>query len=125
MGDRDVTLLACPFCGGTSYVAVVDDYGSSFSVKCNNPICGGAVRLWATRDRAIAAWNRRASPTDGTAVDTAKVRQDHPSKPPEQRGEERLTDARLVELLGICERATPGAWTATMTEENEPSSPDV
>ena len=52
------SLLPCPHCGGTAYVA--PDYGSSFSVKCNNPICGAAVRLWGTRDGAIAAWNRRA-----------------------------------------------------------------
>lgn len=53
----ETELLPCPFCGGTPYVA--DDYGASFSVKCNNPMCGGAVRLWGTREKAIAAWNRR------------------------------------------------------------------
>lgn len=52
-------LKDCPHCYGSAYVA--DDYGSSFQVKCNNPVCGAAVRLWATREKAITAWNRRAN----------------------------------------------------------------
>lgn len=57
--EETEALKACPFCAGSAYV--VGDYGASYSVKCNNPICGAAVRLWGKREGAIAAWNRRSS----------------------------------------------------------------
>ena len=48
-------LLACPFCGGEA------ELGSPiYYVECTS--CRGGVPSYDSRDEAIAAWNRRATP---------------------------------------------------------------
>lgn len=101
MGDRD--LLPCPWpeCEGN---ADVKSDMPPFFVQCR--ACDSQGPHCETEDEAVIAWNRRASSTDGAAVDSAKVRQGHPSKPPEQeRGEERLGDDAIESLIRYLEQS--------------------
>lgn len=59
-------LLPCPFCGNPN---VTDDEGcfplnharSRWEVRCGNPSCYAHEQQAATREEAIAKWNRRAA----------------------------------------------------------------
>lgn len=54
-------LLACPFCGGKAAVIIYqDDNRDVYAAVCAVHCRGG---YHESRDEAIAAWNRRVSPT--------------------------------------------------------------
>lgn len=60
-------LLPCPFCGGEAIVS--EHYNSmwrenptDFCVRCKKCL-SATMRYYSTRDKAIAAWNRRAERT--------------------------------------------------------------
>lgn len=52
-------LLPCPFCGGADVVASLDG-AQDWRVSCGR--CGAEGGPRETRDEAIDAWNRRATP---------------------------------------------------------------
>lgn len=59
-------LKPCPFCGGKAEVVwmpYINVEGMGLVVECNH--CWAETGYYATREEAIAAWNRRAS--DGRA----------------------------------------------------------
>lgn len=55
--EAEEKLLPCPFCGSVD-VKVIQSTVSGYVATCNE--CWAASRAEATRDDAIAAWNRRA-----------------------------------------------------------------
>jgi hypothetical protein len=52
-------LLPCPFCGHAPRTLRTN---RGQKVVCPNGDCGGETLSWSTKDRAIAAWNKRAAP---------------------------------------------------------------
>lgn len=65
-------LLSCPFCGGDAYSrrSIVNDE-VMYAVFCD--VCDASVSWFMAKERAIAAWNRRADyDGDYTAVETTK-----------------------------------------------------
>ena len=71
--DPMMTLLPCPWCGGLASVEKVDGKVDPlrYSVGCaaDEPLCMGyqSLTTFATEREAIAAWNRRATPSPQTA----------------------------------------------------------
>jgi Lar family restriction alleviation protein len=64
-------LKPCPFCGGDKNIICETEFGfdhvPSFAVSCRYPDCHGAIftlgyGYFATKEKAIAAWNTRAKP---------------------------------------------------------------
>lgn len=57
-------LLPCPFCGGDARIWEDPSHSSAFFVGCDDPAgdCFGSIHWEETREKAIAAWNRRALP---------------------------------------------------------------
>ncbi|TPV63451.1 MULTISPECIES: Lar family restriction alleviation protein [Serratia] len=55
-------LKPCPFCGNTTPQLMTPDCIplGGFMVCCPQPGCQAQCRLSGNRDKAIAAWNRRA-----------------------------------------------------------------
>ncbi|HBL0726253.1 Lar family restriction alleviation protein [Serratia marcescens] len=55
-------LKPCPFCGNTAPQLMTPDRIplGGFMVCCPQPGCQAQCRLSGNRDKAIAAWNRRA-----------------------------------------------------------------
>lgn len=53
-------LLPCPFCGEAAQVAGSLFFTDAISVECGNGHSNGW--LYADRDEAVSAWNRRATP---------------------------------------------------------------
>lgn len=56
--EAEEELLACPFCGGDAEIEFIPSFRNSHFVRCK--ICLSSVRGYDTKDKAIAAWNRRA-----------------------------------------------------------------
>ena len=50
-------LLPCPFCGGEAESEFIPSFRNSHFVRCK--ICLSSIRGYDTKDKAIAAWNRR------------------------------------------------------------------
>lgn len=62
--ERQVTLRQCPFCGGEAEIKERFIHGVAnkkhYHVKCKACGCGQDIhRDYATRGKAIRAWNRR------------------------------------------------------------------
>lgn len=57
---EQVPLLPCPFCGKAPFIIPEDDIHRVWFVECDLSCCLGPDG--ATRDEAIAAWNRRKLP---------------------------------------------------------------
>lgn len=60
-------LRACPFCGGESSLDKLGPSSRPWVPQCvnifgDNP-CGCSLGRYATKEDAVAAWNRRAEPT--------------------------------------------------------------
>jgi Lar family restriction alleviation protein len=62
-------LLPCPFCGGTDVIVGHKHY--DYEVWCRG--CNASSAMHANAQNSIAAWNRRAVPQDGSAVEVADV----------------------------------------------------
>ena len=58
-------LKLCPFCGREPKIEehCVSSYPHSFTVSCDRSSCAESYFNRGTKQRAIAAWNRRAKPT--------------------------------------------------------------
>lgn len=60
-------LKPCPFCGDSGVRVFGDRPGEAmlggFNVCCENPNCQATCRHSGNREKAIAAWNRRATTT--------------------------------------------------------------
>lgn len=56
--EAEEELLSCPFCGGNAESQFVPSFRNSYFVRCK--ICLSSIRGYDTKDKAIAAWNRRA-----------------------------------------------------------------
>lgn len=56
-------LLTCPFCGGDAKIEFIPSFRNSYFVRCK--ICLSSVRGYDTRDKAVAAWNRRVNSIKG------------------------------------------------------------
>lgn len=56
--EAEEELLPCPFCGGDAEIESIPSFRNSHFVRCK--ICLSSVRGYDTKDKAIAAWNRRA-----------------------------------------------------------------
>lgn len=56
--EAEEELLPCPFCGGEAESQFIPSFRNSHFVRCK--ICLSSVRGYDTKDKAIAAWNRRA-----------------------------------------------------------------
>lgn len=55
-------IKSCPRCGKPSHVVdLISDYGTMYSVACNDPDCMffEPTRAYSTVDKAIEAWNER------------------------------------------------------------------
>jgi hypothetical protein len=71
-------LLPCPFCGNPN---VTDDEGcfplnharSRWEVRCGNPSCYAHEQQAATREEAIAKWNRRAASAQVREVEASGI----------------------------------------------------
>ncbi|MFD0738288.1 Lar family restriction alleviation protein [Lysobacter koreensis] len=65
-------LLPCPFCASSDLRVLGDAHGEAmmggFNVLCGNPNCQASARHSGQRDKAIAAWNRRALSAQPAAV---------------------------------------------------------
>ncbi len=69
---QDAVLAACPFCGGAAWEAdcrLAPFMSPNHAAGCDN--CAIAFTGHSTRERAIAAWNRRATPASDEAVGDA------------------------------------------------------
>ncbi len=64
-------LLPCPFCGGEAYLSEDASHSRAYFIGCNVEDCFGEIHWEQTKAEAIAAWNRRATPT---VQEAAKVR---------------------------------------------------
>lgn len=55
------TLKPCPFCGGKADLVPLPGSRNWWKVQCRDYLCGG--RNWGMDEpeKAVAAWNRRAS----------------------------------------------------------------
>lgn len=63
--SEKIELKTCPFCGGKAMMAVSEPGHEDrvwFLAKCRELTClGGNINRWEyTKERAAAAWNRRA-----------------------------------------------------------------
>ena len=56
--EAEEELLPCPFCGGDAESEFIPSFRNSHFVRCK--ICLSSIRGYDTKDKAIAAWNRRA-----------------------------------------------------------------
>lgn len=69
-------LLPCPFCGGK---AELNTWGNDrdgchvAKVICDS--CSASADSFETQDQAIAAWNRRASPSPDLSAENARLRE--------------------------------------------------
>lgn len=73
----DGALLPCPFCGGpdTRLFNRPDEFNrTSRGVQCANGDCFIKGPEFETEAEAIAAWNRRAAPTDDLSVENENLR---------------------------------------------------
>lgn len=52
-------LLPCPFCGSEVKERYVDGFLAWWNVECDDDDCGASITGAASRDAAIALWNRR------------------------------------------------------------------
>lgn len=64
MSKEQTDLLPCPFCGGSGRVLRHHRY--AVTIHCRDCECDGPDM--GTEDEAIAAWNRRASPSPAGGV---------------------------------------------------------
>lgn len=56
--EAEEELLPCPFCGGDAEIESIPSFRNSNFVRCK--ICLSSIRGYDTKDKAVAAWNRRA-----------------------------------------------------------------
>ena len=56
-------LKLCPFCGGEAHLRDDVSHSRAYFIGCNVEDCFGEIHWEQSRDKAIAAWNRRATPT--------------------------------------------------------------
>ena len=56
-------LLPCPFCGGEAYLSDDASHSRAYFIGCKVDDCFGEIHWEQTKAAAIAAWNRRATPT--------------------------------------------------------------
>jgi len=65
--ETEERLNSCPFCGSQAAFRLKDKAGHEkhmISVECCNSSCGVMTpEHYATREKAIEAWNRRVHPT--------------------------------------------------------------
>lgn len=54
-------LLPCPHCGGKEHEIGNGDAG--YTITCHSFACRASTGAWATEAEAVAAWNRRSSPS--------------------------------------------------------------
>ena len=53
----------CPFCGGAAVLKTTPHIpsGTDYTPTCTDPSCAGRLtKKWTDKEKAIAAWNRRA-----------------------------------------------------------------
>lgn len=73
---KAAALLPCPFCGGEAYLSNDASHSRAYFIGCNVDDCFGEIHWGQTKAEAIAAWNRRATPT---VQEAAKVLLDTPN----------------------------------------------
>lgn len=57
-------LKPCPFCGGAASLIPSADHSTACEIGCRDDTCPAYECVWDVNESsAIAAWNRRASPT--------------------------------------------------------------
>lgn len=57
-------LKPCPFCGGKSECITNYEYGKARGAFCSCKKCGITQKIYASRQGAIKAWNRRYENVD-------------------------------------------------------------
>ena len=66
-------LLPCPFCGGEAYLSEDASHSRAYFIGCNVDDCFGEIHWEQTKAEAIAAWNRRATPTVQEAAKVPEI----------------------------------------------------
>lgn len=71
---KQTEMKTCPFCGGDAEIYETPHVprGTDYTPRCKNPsCCGRLTKKYSTKQKAINAWNRRA--TDNNVGDKTET----------------------------------------------------